>query len=271
MTTLGTDASRYTTPAEQQPQSEQRTQGFVNVGQTERLISAVAGAGMVAYGLARRGVGGFILAGIGGGIFLRGVTGHCSTYAALGIDTSDSPAPEPEQYFEHGIHVAQAMTINRSPQECYDFWKNFSNLPRFMRHLERVDVKDEKSSHWVAKGPAGYEVEWDAEIINDEPYALIAWRSLSGSDVDNAGSVRFVPGPDDRGTEVKVVLDYIPPAGRVGAAIAWLFGRNPDFQIREDLRRFKQIMEAGEIPTVEGQPRGVCGGWFTSGGGKREE
>ena len=117
-----------------------------------------------------------------------------------------------------------------------------------MSHLKEVRVLDEKRSHWVACGPAGYTVEWDAEIINDEPNALIAWRSLEGSDVDHAGSVRFVPAPGgagDRGTEVKVVMDYIPPAGRLGALIAKLFGEEPQQQIQEDLRKFKRIMETG--------------------------
>src|SRR5205814_3086482 len=135
--------------------------------------------------------------------------------------------------------------------ELYGFWKNFENLPRFMRHLERVQKIDEQRSHWVAKGPAGYSVEWDAEIINDEPGQVIAWRSLAGASVDNAGSVRFVPAPGGRGTEVRVVIDYIPPAGVVGWAVAKLFGREPKQEIAEDLRRFKQKMEMGEVATVE--------------------
>jgi uncharacterized membrane protein len=113
----------------------------------------------------------------------------------------------------------------------------------------------------VARAPAGMSVEWDATIINDEPDALIAWRSLERADVDHAGSVRFVPGPQGRGTEVRVILDYIPPAGQIGKAVAKLFGEAPDQQIREDLRRFKRLMETGEIATVEGQPQGKCS-WF---------
>jgi uncharacterized membrane protein len=127
-----------------------------------------------------------------------------------------------------------------------------------MKHVESVSVLDEKRSHWVVRGPAGSTVEWDAEIINDEPNALIAWRSLDNAEVDNAGSVRFVPGPEGRGTEVRVVLDYIPPAGRVGKWVARLFGEEPSQQIHEDLRRFKRLMETGEIPTIEGQPTGNC-------------
>jgi len=124
--------------------------------------------------------------------------------------------------------------------------------------VKSVKVTDEKKSHWVVDGPAGKDVEWDAEVINDEPNTLVAWRSLAGATVDNAGSVRFVPGPEGRGTEVRVVIDYIPPAGRVGNWVAKLFGKNPASEIREDLRRFKRLMETGEVPTTEGQPRGTC-------------
>jgi uncharacterized membrane protein len=131
-----------------------------------------------------------------------------------------------------------------------------------MRHLEAVTVLDGNRSHWVAKAPAiaGGKVEWDAEIINDEPNALIAWRSLANADVDNTGSVRFVPAPSERGTEVKVVIDYIPPAGRLGSWVAKLFGEEPQQQIQEDLRRFKRLMETGEVPTTQGQPKGNCSG-----------
>jgi uncharacterized membrane protein len=124
-----------------------------------------------------------------------------------------------------------------------------------MAHLDAVRVMDNRRSRWVAKGPAGSRVEWDAEIINDEPNALIAWRSLAHADVDNAGSVRFVPGPQGNGTDVKVVIDYIPPAGRVGSAIAHLFGEEPSIQIQDDLQRFKQLMETGQVSTGDCPPR----------------
>src|SRR5438045_2754694 len=114
-----------------------------------------------------------------------------------------------------------------------------------MRHLESVQMLDDKKSRWTAKGPAGSTVAWDAEIINEEPDRLIAWRSLAGAEVDNAGSVRFIPLPGDQGTEVKVAIDYIPPAGRIGKAAASLFGRSPEQEIADDLRRFKWVMEAG--------------------------
>jgi uncharacterized membrane protein len=154
------------------------------------------------------------------------------------------------------IRVAQSVTINRSPEELYRFWRDFQNLPRFMKHLESVRERGDGRSHWAAKAPTGTTVEWDAVITEDRPNELIAWRSLEGADVDNVGSVRFERAPGGRGSIVKVEVWYSPPAGVVGATVAKLLGKNPGRQIKEDLRRFKQIMEAGEIITTEGQPAG---------------
>lgn len=230
----------------------------VNVGRSERQISALAGAAMALLGLQRRSIPGMLFAALGAGLVYRGASGHCPMYAALDIDTSEAPMPaRPEEYFERGIHVEETMTINKSPEELYAFWRNFTNLPRIMRNLKSVAFLDDNRTHWVAAGPMNYSVEWDAEIINDEPNRTIAWRSLANAEVDNAGSVRFVPAPGDRGTEVKVVIDYIPPAGRAGALIAKMFGSDPETEVRDDLRRFKQVMETGEIATTEGQPTGA--------------
>ena len=230
----------------------------VNISNTERWISTIAGGAIAVAGVRARSLGGLIAAAAGGALVYRGVTGHCSTYAALGMNTADADPASPEEYFERGIHVEESMTVNRTPWDLYQFWRNFENLQRFMKHVQSVKVLDERRSHWVINAPAGQTVEWDAEIINDEPNALIAWRSLGNANVDNAGSVRFVPGPEGRGTEVRVVIDYIPPAGVVGKWVASLFGKNPASQIREDLRRFKRVMETGEVPTTEGQPTGSC-------------
>jgi uncharacterized membrane protein len=148
----------------------------------------------------------------------------------------------------HGAIVAvNTATINRTPEEVYRFWRDFQNLPRFMSHLESVQVIDEKRSHWVAKAPAGMTVEWDAEIVEDRPNQLIAWRSLEGADVDNSGTVRFDRAPGDRGTEVRVEVEYNPPGGALGAGIAKLFGEAPEQQIKGDLRRLKQVLEIGEV------------------------
>jgi uncharacterized membrane protein len=158
---------------------------------------------------------------------------------------------------EAGIPVEESITINRSPDNCYHYWRELEQLPRFMRHLESVRRLDERRSHWKAKGPAGASVEWDAEITEDEPGRRLAWRSVGAADVDNSGAVEFAPGPGGRGTTVRVSLRYAPPAGKLGAAAAKLFGAEPAQQIKDDLRRFKQLLEAGEIATTEGQPSGA--------------
>jgi uncharacterized membrane protein len=150
-----------------------------------------------------------------------------------------------------GIDVRESITINRPAEELYRFWRNFENLPRIMTHLESVQVTGDRRSHWKAKAPAGSTVEWDAEITEDRPNQLIAWRSLEGADVENSGSVRFVPAPGGRGTEVHVEILYNPPGGMIGAAIAKLFGEEPAQQVKDDLLHFKQVMETGEIVLSE--------------------
>jgi len=247
-----------------QPQIQPQTPAApreINVSLDERKISLVAGSALALFGLARRSIGGLGLAALGGALVYRGTTGHCPMYSALGVNTSgDESSAPPEEYFQRGIHVETSVTINRPAEELFRFWRDFKNLPRFMNHLQAVEVTDEKRSRWVAKAPAGFSVSWDAEIINEEPNSLISWRSVGGAEVDNAGSVRFVAAPDGRGTEVKVVIDYIPPAGQLGRIVAMLFGEEPSIQVKDDLRRFKQLMETGEIPTTQGQPRGTCRG-----------
>jgi uncharacterized membrane protein len=164
--------------------------------------------------------------------------------------------------YRTGIHVDRTIVISRSPEEVYQFWRNLENLPRFMRHLESVQEIDNKHSHWVAKAPAGGLVEWKAEIINDLENKLIAWRSLEGADVDNAGSVHFTPASGCFGTEVKVCLQYNPPGGTLGFLFAKLFGEEPSQQIARDLERFKEIMETGSTSGPAKQPAAAgAKGW----------
>lgn len=259
MTTLQHNLS--TTTEAQAPRRSGRNgtwgRGKPNISSRERVTSLLVGSGLALGGLRRMSFPGLLVAGIGAELMRRGLSKHSRLYDRLGIDRSDRAAP-PEEYFERGIHVEQSLTINKDPMELYRFWRDLDNLPRIMDHLESVAKLDDRRSHWVVLGPMGHTVEWDAELINDEPGRLLAWRSLRGASVDNAGSVRFVPAPGNRGTEVRVVLDYVPPAGRAGALVARMFGKNPRQQILEDLRHFKQVMEAGEIPTTKGQPRGTC-------------
>lgn len=224
-----------------------------NVGPSERLVSGLGGAALAAYGLSRGNLAGLALAVAGGALAWRGATGHCGMYEALGVDTSGKDRVGYPPAYE-GVLVRKTFTVNRTPAECYAFWRDFENLPRFMTHLESVRVIDERHSHWVARAPLGRSVSWDAEVLNDRPDELIAWQSIGDSDVRNAGSVAFRPAPQGRGTEVTVELSYEPPAGTVGRWIAWMLGEEPEAQVREDLRHFKQVMEAGEIPTVAGQP-----------------
>ncbi len=173
--------------------------------------------------------------------------------------SSESKPATPTQYDKSGIHVTHAVTIDRPRSELYAFWRDFENLPKFMHHLESVKTSaGSKKSHWVAKAPAGKTVEWDAEIINEVQDETIAWRTLGNADVDSAGSVRFLDHPAGRGTTVKVSLDYIPPGGRIGQIVAKISGEEPKIQITEDLRRFKRLMETGEIATIEGQSKGNC-------------
>lgn len=157
---------------------------------------------------------------------------------------------------DRGMEVKRAITVNRPASAAYQFWHDFRNLPRFMRHLEAVEMNGGNRSHWKAKAPAGSTVEWDAEVVEDRPDEVIAWRSVEGSAVSNAGSVHFVPAPGGRGTEVHVELRYDPPGGSAGAMVAKLFGEEPGKQIFDDLRNFKQVLETGEVVQSEATAKG---------------
>jgi uncharacterized membrane protein len=227
----------------------------VNVGLDERFISGLVGGAAMAYGLQKGRWPGYALAALGGLMMYRGLAGHCSMYQALGINTARQGRAQPVDFYERGIHVDESVFINVSPKTLFSYWRDFTNLPRIMSHLKSVTILDQNRSHWVVQGPLNTDIEWDASIIHEEPYELIAWRSLAGASVDNAGSVRFVR-TGDHGTTVRIEIEYIPLAGRFGAAIAKLFGQDPGRQIREDLERFKQTMEAGSSPDVGFVPVG---------------
>jgi uncharacterized membrane protein len=165
------------------------------------------------------------------------------------------------------MRVKKTITVNRSREELYRRWRDFERMPEFMTHLESVQLMGPNRSHWRAKAPAGTSVEWDAEVVEDRPNELIAWRSLGGA-VQHAGSAQFRPAPGGRGTEVTVELEYQMPAETIGAAVAKLFGEDPAQRIQEDLRRFKWLMETGEIPTSENQPTGPAPSGILTGWGK---
>jgi len=155
------------------------------------------------------------------------------------------------------LHVRAAITVNKPVAQVYTFWRDLELLPLFMTHLESVRTTGTQTSHWVAKAPAGRTVEWDARIVDDRPDELIGWRSVEGGDVPNDGTVRFAPAPGGRGTEVRVELRYEVPGGKLGALVARLFGEEPEQQVRDDLRRFKQVLETGEVVRSEGSPEGT--------------
>jgi uncharacterized membrane protein len=165
----------------------------------------------------------------------------------LGANGASPGAGQPRR-----IHVQKTLTINKPIEQVYQFWRDFEKFPRFMGHLESVEVTGDRRSHWRARGPAGLRFSWDAEIVEDRPDELISWRSLPGGGVQNSGTVSFRRAPGARGTEVRVALEYQPPAGELGRSIAWLFGEEPEQQVHDDLRRFKQLMETGEIPLSDG-------------------
>lgn len=219
----------------------------VNVGPGERTISAVGGSVLALMGLARTlrqfPLGGTALALVGGLLAYRGLTGVCRVYEALGIDRS---RPEGAVTGNLGIKVERTVTVHAPPDQLFRVWRNLENLPQFMSHLERVEVTGPRRSRWTLKTPVVPAIQWDAEIINEKSNELIAWQSIGHPLVNSAGSVRFEPTADGSGTHVHVSLQYDPPGGRVGHAVAALFGEDAGQQIDRDLQSFKRAMERGE-------------------------
>jgi uncharacterized membrane protein len=214
-----------------------------NVGDLERVASTFLGTILIVFGLSRRRSLGWLSTALGSALVYRGVSSNCQLYQALGLSTADADVKARVSVRSgHGVRVENTTFVQRPPEELYRTWRNFENLPHFMSHLESVSVIGEKLSRWVAKGPAGRTITWDAEIINEHPNEMIAWRSLDGAAFSHAGTVRFEPVQD--GTDVRITLEYEPVAGIAGAAIARLFHQEPGQQIKEDMIRFKQMMES---------------------------
>jgi len=236
--------------------STMRHHRTVNVGRAERLLSTLGGGALLAYGLKRRSWDGWLLAALGGELIFRGATGHCEFYHALGIHTARRTGRNVSVPYELGIRADGAVMIGRPVDEVYRFWRNLENLPKFMSLLESVQEIDNRISHWVAKGPAGLQVQWKAEIINDIENKLIGWRSLPGAEVANAGSVHFEPSQDGNGTDVKVEFQYDPPGGAIGAMVAKMVGNDPQRLLNDDLQRLKSMLETGECGSAQKkQPR----------------
>jgi uncharacterized membrane protein len=217
----------------------------VNISDNERLLSVIGGGALVLYGL-RRAPAGLLLTLLGGALIQRGVSGHCSVYQALDMNTAEGS--------EHLRTVTRSLTINRRADDIYDFWRNLKNMPRFLPHIDQVDERDEQISHWSASLPLVKQIDWDVEITDDQTDRSITWRSRPGAPLHYSTTVSFEPAPGHRGTEMTLSLQYQPPGGVVGAAAAKLFGMALEQQVAEALRRCKQIMETGQLTTSDSAP-----------------
>ena len=240
----------------------------LNVSRPERMLSMIAGGALTVYGLQRRDLRGLSLALFGAELLRRGASGHSLLYDALGLNTSHGPAlAEPRRQGElasaaatvdarRAIKIERSVTIDRPRDEVFGIWRDFERLPQFIDDVRSVTSLSGGRSHWVAKLPGGKTIGWDAELVNEIPGELVAWKTVGDSDVAHAGSVHFRDAPDGRGTDMRFVISYEPPGGRLSAmlaAFARLFGQSPDATIREDLRRFKMRVEAGEVANMGGQ------------------
>ena len=219
----------------------QRSRGIARWG------TLAGAAALMTYGVSRRSVPGLWLAAAASPLAYRALAGQWPRGTV--VDQRD-PTAQIQRALAgpRGLKVREAIRLEKPLAEVYQFWRTLEKLPQFMSHLERVTDLGGGRSRWVARGPVGTRAEWDAEIINDVENQVIAWRSLPGADVDSAGSVNFDAMRAGQSTQVTVRLQYAPPAGRAGGWVATLFGREPSQTIREDLRRLKQLMEAGEVP-----------------------
>jgi uncharacterized membrane protein len=227
-----------------------------NVGTTSRVLSLFAGAALAYHGWTKKESAlGKSLTVAGAYLLLRGTSGYCLVNEALHIDKGRSD--------NKGFEIKSSVTILKPRNEVYRFWRQLDNLPKFMQYLQEVSETNSGRSHWVAKVPKNFtdkkalsEVEWDAEIVQEEENSRISWRSLPGSEVDNSGEVHFSDAPANLGTVVQAKISYHPPLGAVGELAAMLLNTGFKELVKQDLRRFKRLLEAGEIPTIIGQPSG---------------
>ena len=222
---------------------------YHNVGATDRRVSLAASAALATFALRRRGVLGSLAGGLSAWLGYRGATGHCPVYTRMGHSTTHRG--------ERGVFrtkgeasVSTGVTIDRSPEDLYNAWRDFTRLPTFMKYIREVRSVGENRTHWVAEAPTGRRVEWDAEVTEDVPNERIAWRSVQDADIHQVGEIRFRPAPEGRGTEVELSMTHEAPAGAApGRAVSALLGALTRQMAREDLKRFKRLMESGEIPT----------------------
>jgi len=212
----------------------------VNVGETERMISAIAGGALALYGLRRGSLGGLLVAGIGAALGYRGITGNCHLYEKLGIDSGGAR----RNVGNLGVKIDKEIVVNAAPDRLYGIWRNFQNLPKILSHVERVEILSPTRSRWTLAAPVS--ISWDAELINDKLNELIAWRSAGSQWVDHAGSVMFQP-IGAGSTRVHVSLQYDPPGGQIGHAVASLFAEDAGTKVEQDLANFKRAVEEGRL------------------------
>ncbi|MDP0499909.1 MAG: SRPBCC family protein [Verrucomicrobiota bacterium JB022] len=221
----------------------------INVSNPERIISAVGGLALTAFAFRQRQPWlGLLMGAAGGGLLYRGLSGHCPLSSAVGRDTAPTQSARPIS-----AHVTETILAPR--EEVYRYWRQLENLPRFMHHVVKVSEYDERTSHWVAHLPGGRgRVSWDAEIHYDEPEERIAWRSVPGAAVDNAGEVQFVDSPGGYGTEVHVHISYRPPVGAIGLVMGKALNKSFEQMVKEDLQRLKENLETEHAPVETGMP-----------------
>ena len=212
-----------------------------NVSNFERGLSIAIGAWMLYRGLKKLGkspISNLIKAGTGAGFLYRGVTGYCPVYGQFDIDGKKTTS----------INIRSSFIVNKPKHEVYEFWRKLENLPLFMRHLTKVDEIDNRRSTWEAKINL-VTVKWEAEIVKEEKDSLLSWQSLPGSTIENAGKVEFRDALGNRGTELRIMITYRPPAGTLGSSVAKIF--NPYFEkiVKEDVTNFKQFIELKDSPT----------------------
>ncbi|HEX8438398.1 SRPBCC family protein [Archangium sp.] len=239
-------ATRGARPPQLDPSLQHGTKG-VNVGTGERLLSVVVGLGLVGYGLRRRTVPSLLLALAGGSILHRGLTGRSRAFALMGMT---------EVAGEPGVAFELSATLLKPRQEVYQAWRDFERHPRFIPNLLSVRNLEGGRSHWVFQGPAGVLLEWDSQVTEDTPGQRIEWNTLPGSKLPHTGTVRFEDAPGGRGTVVHLALHYHLPGGRAAAVAAKLLGEEPKQYLSRGLRQFKQLLETGEVATVDSQPHG---------------
>jgi uncharacterized membrane protein len=219
-----------------------------NLGDPERLALTIAGGALLVFGLSRVSLRGVLLVAIGSALGYRGITGRSLLYDGLGIDLGGGQgwrAIASRKVGNLGVKIDESIVVNAPPQRVYGIWRNLENLPRLLSNVERVEILDRTRSRWTVKGPAGTPISWDAELINDKPGEIIAWRTIDSSLVNHAGSVGFEPVA--QGTRVDVSLQYDPPGGRFGHAVASLVSADAGAQTARDLEEFKRAVEDGRL------------------------